>query len=139
VASTFIKRIFLPGLLAAVVMAVLSFAINGWALADEHARYDFFRADDDALRVPGLAITSLLWGLALATAYRLFSGSLAVRRGGMRGATFGFAMFALVAFFHELFVYQFIAFSPAIVIGAELHYLLSYTLGGALIGVLSDR
>ena len=80
------------------------------------------------LPVPGLAITSLLWGLALATAYRLFSGSLTLRRGGVRGAAFGFAMFALVAFFHALSVYQFIVFSPAIVVGGELHYLLSYTL-----------
>lgn len=132
-------RILAAGALAAAVMVGFSFLINEAWLADEHARHAWFRADDDPRRVPGLAVSSLAWGMLLAWGYHRFAGGLHVRRGAARGAAFGATVFGLFVLVHEVFYYQFISMSTLLFVGSVLHYLASYVAAGALVGALLDR
>lgn len=133
----FLRSIFLPGVAVSVLMAGLSFVINEVILGAEHEKYTFFRPDSHPLVFPGLIVTSLFWGQALAIGYRVMGRRLPITRRHLRGMAFG-ALIFLFAALHELFYFQFIEFSPAIMLGSEAHYLLSYLLGGLLIGAL-DR
>ena len=130
-----LRSLVLPGLAASALMAGLSFVINEAILGPEHDRFAFFRPDSHPLVFPGLMVTSLCWGQFLAVGYRLLGRRLPIASGSRRGLAFGALIFAFASL-HELFNFQFIAFSPALMLGSQVHYLLSYSLGGALIGTL---
>jgi hypothetical protein len=132
-------RILVAGVSAAALMVGFSFVINEAWLGEEHARHAFFRADDDPLRMPGLAVSSLAWGVLLAWGYHRFAGALRVRRGAARGAVFGGVVFGLFVLVHEVFYFQFIAMSTLLFVASVLHYLVSYVAAGALVGHVLDR
>ncbi len=131
-----IPRYALAGVAAAALMGVASYLINEVWLGAAHDRHTFFRPDDHALRLPGLPITSLVWGVLLAVAYAQLGRRLPGRTAAIRGARFGALVFALLVGIHEVFYFQFIAMSPWLLVGGLLHYLVSYVGAGALVAVI---
>lgn len=129
-------RILLSGLGCALVLASFSYLINELVLGKAHDAYDFFRSEEDLRINPGLGLTSLLWGVLFAVGYSLFGRALSVRGKVRHGATYGALVFVLFVAVHEVFYYQFIEFELTLLLGGLLHYAVSMTLSGALVGAL---
>ncbi|GAI02578.1 unnamed protein product [marine sediment metagenome] len=89
--------------------------------------------------MPGLLITSLLWGVLLAFGYRVFGDVLKINNPAYKGITYGACVFLFFFMIHEFFHYQFIEFDTIIMIGGEIHYFLSLVIGGMIIGLLNNK
>jgi hypothetical protein len=120
-----------------IVLISLSFLINALWLGNIHDRHPFFRPVTDIRVTPGLALTTLLWGIMLNLGYRLTSGWIKVRKPFLRGAVYGLSVFILYIFCHELYYYQFIKFDIMILAGGLIHYLMTLVLGGGFIGLIN--
>lgn len=134
--SVLIPRLALAGLLAALILAATSYAINVCWLGPAHEALDLFRADDDPLRMPGLMLSSLAWGCLLAGGYRIFWRPRATRAGWVEGARYGSSVCLFFSLIQSVFLFQFVTITPDLLLGDVLHYLLASTLAGALIGAL---
>jgi hypothetical protein len=129
---------FVAAALAFFVLFVgSSFLINGVWLGPEHEMYAFLRSDDDVRITPGLGISALLWSGLITVGYLFFGARIAIENRFVHGAAFGLLVFVLFILVHEVYVYQFIAFEWIILVGGLLHYLVAFTLGCGLIGVIS--
>jgi hypothetical protein len=118
-------------------MGTFSFLINHVWLGPEHEVYSFLRPDDDPRVTPGLGLSTLLWSALITAGYQFFGPRITIRNPFAHGAAFGFLVYVCFVFFQELLYYQFIEFDWIIIAGALLHYLVSFTLGCGLIGVIT--
>jgi hypothetical protein len=129
-------RVALASLVFAVQFVVFSLLINEVWLGEAHEVYTFFRPDDDPRVNPGLGITTLAWSVLISIGYLIFGKSIRLANPAAHGAVFGLTVYVCFVLFQELFYYQFIEFEWIITLGALLHYLLAFTVGGALLGVI---
>lgn len=137
--ASLLARIATAGLLSAVILGVTSYLINVVWLGAAHEALDVFRPDDHPLRMPGLPLSSLAWGLLFASGYRVFWRRAAAGPGWLAGARYGASVCLFFTLIQSVFLYQFVRISADLLLGDVVHYLLASTLAGAVIGAVVPR
>lgn len=132
-------RLLLASTTFTAVLITFSYVINQVVLGEAHTYYDFFRPDNDFRVMPGLLITSFIWSIFIGIAYLKFNDNFKGQHPFFKGGKFGLSVFLFFILFQELFYYQFIKFEFIIIFGSILHYLLTFLVGGGLIGVILEK
>lgn len=138
-APSLTHRLAAVSLLAALTLATTSYLINVLCLGPSHDALDIFRPDEDFRRMPGLCVSSLIWGTLLTTGYRIFWRGTSRRSGAVEGAFYGLMVCLFFTIIQSIFLYQFVRITLDLLLGDVVCYLAASTLGGALIGALVPR
>ncbi len=126
-----VSRCFLAGMAQGVFIILSSLLFNGVIFIDLHRSLPFFRSGETWHFFPGMAISTLVWGVLLAGGFAVFYRSIP-GTGLKKGLNYGLIMWAIFFPFVEFFNYlQFkMPFTLALV-GMGLN-LVALSVGGVL-------
>ncbi len=130
-------RVIVAGIAFGVIGYLAGFIIWGVVLGEESAAHaQLWRTQDDPLMVVGMPLASLLLGLGVAVAYKVFSSAICVTSNARRGLVFGIVFWLSAGLGDSLFWYTLSPISSTLLIASLSDTFVGYVFGSVVIALI---